>query len=245
MPILGRYKFYVDTRDSGFGANVLLDGYWEIWLTQFLARTVKPGMRVIDVGANFGYYTLLLADLVGPGGEVCAVEPNPQVAPFLTQSVELNGFSAHTRIVVAAAAAIDGGQARLFAPHGEPKNAAILADGMQMATDSGSFHTVLTRTIDSLATELGGLDVIKIDAEGAEEGIFEGMAEAIRQYRPAIVLEFNAARYRDPRDFLGRMKRAYGALRYIDNAGKPKTVSEGEVLTRNFGEDWLLFLAPE
>ena len=128
-------------------------------------------------------------------------------------------------------------------PIGEPKNAAILADGMQMATDSGSFHTVLTRTIDSLATELGGLDVIKIDAEGAEEGIFEGMAEAIRQYRPAIVLEFNAARYRDPRDFLGRMKRAYGALHFIDNAGKPKTVSEGEVLTRNFGEDWLLFLA--
>ena len=44
LPVLGRYKFYVDTRDSGFGANVLLDGYWEIWLTQFLAPA--PSSRV-------------------------------------------------------------------------------------------------------------------------------------------------------------------------------------------------------
>ena len=77
--LLGRYKFYVDTRDVGFGAQVLLDGYWEIWLAQFLARRVKPGMHAVDVGANHGCHTVLLADLVGPLGRVAAFEPSPGV----------------------------------------------------------------------------------------------------------------------------------------------------------------------
>src|SRR5207245_9955667 len=52
--ILGFYKLYVDTADTGFGSHVLLEGYWEIWLTIFFARHLQPGMTVIDVGANFG-----------------------------------------------------------------------------------------------------------------------------------------------------------------------------------------------
>lgn len=41
--VLGRYKMFLDTRDQGFGAHVMLDGYWEMWLTQFIARLVTPG----------------------------------------------------------------------------------------------------------------------------------------------------------------------------------------------------------
>ncbi len=73
--ILGRYKFYVDTRDRGFGSNVLLDGFWEMWLTMAIARAVKPGMVAIDIGANFGYFSLLMADLVGP--EACWWRSSP------------------------------------------------------------------------------------------------------------------------------------------------------------------------
>src|SRR5438309_1518671 len=54
--VLGRYKMFVDTRDRGFGSHLLLDGYWEIWLTRFLARAVRPGMACLDIGANLGYY---------------------------------------------------------------------------------------------------------------------------------------------------------------------------------------------
>ena len=53
--ILGRYKMFLDTRDRGFGSHVALDGYWEMWLTQFIARLIQPGMHVADIGANFGY----------------------------------------------------------------------------------------------------------------------------------------------------------------------------------------------
>ena len=81
--VLSRYKLLLDTRDLGFAAHVLLDGYWEMWLTIFMCRHIQPGMVAIDVGANFGYYTVLMADLVGPEGHVFAVEPNPVVAALL------------------------------------------------------------------------------------------------------------------------------------------------------------------
>ena len=66
--ILGRYKLYVDTRDKGLCAHLLLDGYWEMGLTMHIARHVRAGMTAIDVGANFGYYTVLLGALVGEDG---------------------------------------------------------------------------------------------------------------------------------------------------------------------------------
>src|SRR5882757_2100776 len=97
--ILGRHKIFLRSTDRGFACHVMLDGFWEMWLTQFLARQVKSGMRVIDVGANFGYFTLLLGDAVGASGRVIAVEPNPETASLLRESVVLNGHAGRTRIV--------------------------------------------------------------------------------------------------------------------------------------------------
>ncbi|WP_233247757.1 FkbM family methyltransferase [Caulobacter endophyticus] len=87
--VLGRYKLFVDGLDYGLGPHLLLDGYWEMWTTEAIARAVKPGMTVVDVGANLGYFTLLMADLVGAGGRVHAFEPNPQIATLLARSVSM------------------------------------------------------------------------------------------------------------------------------------------------------------
>ena len=52
--VLGGPKMFLSTDDLGFGCHVMLDGYWESWLTVFFARFISPGMTVFDVGANFG-----------------------------------------------------------------------------------------------------------------------------------------------------------------------------------------------
>jgi len=70
--VLGQAKMFLSTTDAGFASHVMLDGFWEIWLTLFFARVIAPGMTVIDVGANFGYYTLLFGRAVGPSGRVIA-----------------------------------------------------------------------------------------------------------------------------------------------------------------------------
>jgi hypothetical protein len=75
--VLGRYKMFVDSEDVGLSAHLLMDGYWEMWATEVMAQLIKPGMVVADVGANLGYYTVLMGELVGETGAVHAFEPNP------------------------------------------------------------------------------------------------------------------------------------------------------------------------
>ena len=58
----------------------------------FLRQAVKPGMKIIDIGANFGVYTLCLAHTVGPTGHVWSIEPAENTARYVQKSIEINGF---------------------------------------------------------------------------------------------------------------------------------------------------------
>ncbi|WP_234906399.1 FkbM family methyltransferase [Rhizobium rhizogenes] len=242
--VLGRYKLYVDTRDRGFGSHILLDGFWEIWLTLFCARNVKRGMTAIDVGANFGYYSVLLAELVGAKGQVVAVEPNPHAADFLRRSTELNGMIGRTRIEGLALGKIASGDAPLYVPHNEPKNAQIVLEGFVPHIEHGRVIRVPVTTLDRLCGSCERVDFIKIDAEGAEEFIFEGMNETISRHRPMIVVEFNPVRYSDPGGFLDRLAAIYGSIRRLDFSGEAVPVAREDLLSKYASDDSLLVLSP-
>ncbi|OCJ07060.1 FkbM family methyltransferase [Rhizobium sp. AC27/96] len=242
--VLGRYKLYVDTRDRGFGSHILLDGFWEIWLTLFCARNVKRGMTAIDVGANFGYYSVLLAELVGAKGQVVAVEPNPHAADFLRRSTELNGMIGRTRIEGLALGKIASGDAPLYVPHNEPKNAQIVLEGFVPHIEHGKLIRVPVTTLDRLCGSCERVDFIKIDAEGAEEFIFEGMNETISRHRPMIVVEFNPVRYSDPGGFLDRLAAIYGSIRRLDFSGEAVPVAREDLLSKYASDDSLLVLSP-
>jgi FkbM family methyltransferase len=241
--ILGRYKFYVDTRDEGFASNILLDGFWEMWLTMAIARHLKPGMVAIDIGANFGYYSLLMADLVGPAGTLIAVEPNSHVAPKLRASLALNGFSGRSRVVEAAAAASSDGTALLYSTIAEPKNATIVGSDFVADPSLGKITSTPNWTPAPVFAEFGRVDFIKIDAEGAEESIIAGLKPLLGGYKPDLVLEFNAARYRDARGFLNDLAQSYGEPRLVANDGSLAAIGREEILTRQHGEDWLLYFS--
>lgn len=234
--ILGRHKIFLRSSDRGFACHLMLDGFWEMWLTQFLARRVTPGMTVVDVGANFGYYTLLLGDLVGAAGQVIAVEPNPEAASLLQESVLLNGHRTRTKVVPHALSA-SAGHGWLYAPDGEPKNAALV-DTEHLA--GGKTIEVATLTLDEVALEYGKVDLVKIDAEGGEQGIVAGMRQVIARDRPAIVLEFNAARYTDPRRFLDELLASYGTARELSLDGTLLPLDRMSVLDQASLEDRIL-----
>jgi FkbM family methyltransferase len=94
--ILGRYKMYVDTRDIGIASHLMMEGYWEMWVTEAMMRLLRRGAVVADVGANLGYFTLLMADLTGADGHVLSFEPNPELARRLRKSIDVNGFAGFT-----------------------------------------------------------------------------------------------------------------------------------------------------
>lgn len=232
--VLGSYKIFLSTADLGFACHVMLDGFWESWLTLFFAKSIRDGMIVIDVGANFGYYTLLFGAMVGQSGRVIAIEPSPNTARFLRKTLELNGLSARTQIFENAADAKSGETVRLYVNPLDPKN-----DTVVNAALPGSV-LVSTIAIDDICADLEKVDMIKIDAEGAEEGIIAGMSQTIERFSPTIVLEFNAARYKDARGFLQNLMSKYSRIGMVGYDGKRTTVGVEDVLTKNFGTDWLL-----
>jgi FkbM family methyltransferase len=234
--ILGRHKIFLRSTDRGFACHVMLDGFWEMWLTQFLARHVKPGMTVVDVGANFGYYTLLLGDAVGEGGHVIAVEPNPDAAALLQETVLLNGHGQRTRVVPHALGAT-GGRGWLYSPHGEPKNSSLVA---REGLPGGRTIDIAILTLDEVALPSKKVDLVKIDAEGGEIGIVIGMRQLIARDRPMITLEFNPARYADPQGFLDELLASYGTAQELSLDGALLPLDRMSVLDKANREDRIL-----
>lgn len=125
----------------------------------FIRRFLKPGMRVVDVGANYGCYTLSSASLVGPSGSVHAYEPASLPGDCLTESISVNGF---TQVTLHRMALSDHlGTARL----GIDDNAELNS----LSNGRGAGEMV---PLGTLATEQPGwggpIDFLKLDAEGEE-----------------------------------------------------------------------------
>jgi FkbM family methyltransferase len=243
--VLGRYKLFVDTHDIGFGSHLILDGFWEIWLTLFCARNVRTGMTAIDVGAHLGYYSVMFGEFVGFSGRVMAVEPNPKSCELLRRSIDLNGFSARTTVFSGALGAIENERLPLYVPPFEPKNGLIIAHAEDFNPRRGAVIEVDSTTLDRLCAGVDRIDFVKIDAEGSEERIFDGMSKTIARNRPMIVMEFNAARYLEPATFVERLHEVYGALYAIDFEGAASPVTSTELLNQRVGEDWLVVLSPQ
>lgn len=99
-------KIYVDTRDTSLAPHLMLEGDWEPWVTNAM-RTVGaklgPGFTFIDVGANFGWYTLLAHRMAA--NSVIAIEPNPRLFELLSKTVNVNGRRDKTVLLRNAASA--------------------------------------------------------------------------------------------------------------------------------------------
>lgn len=242
--VLGRYKLFLDSRDRGFAPHLLLDGFWEIWLTQFIARRIHPGAGVIDVGANYGYFSVLMADLVGPHGSLLCLEPNPPAHTALVQSLALNGFSNQT-VTHMLAAGSQSENGYLFIPDNEPKNATLVTPLLAASLPDTRIVSIQVATLDQLWPAGRRLDFMKIDTEGAEENVIAGAAGLIEQWHPDIVLEFNPHRCREPAALLATLMAAYGAMRIVDGNGNAADVSIEQALSLDDKYDRLLFFSTE
>jgi FkbM family methyltransferase len=241
--VLGKYIVYVDSDDLDITPHLCLNGFWESWITIALARILEPGWYCIDVGANHGYYTVLMAEATHSAGHVLAVEPNPQLAQLLTLTLEVNGFQHHTTVLQKAAADADTHRVNLRFPPHRTANATLF--GPPRASDC--IVEVETVTLDRLTATWPRVDLVKIDAEGAEESIWRGMRQMLARHREiTILMEIDCSRYANPRMFLHEIQEAGFPLRYIDHDTTIKNVTEKQILLSQGAKDWwMLFLRRE
>jgi FkbM family methyltransferase len=182
---LGSYRFHCDLRDS-VAREVCFTGRYEPQETSLAARLLRPRMTVVDVGANWGYFTLAAAHWVGPSGRVIAFEPEPRLFEILTRNCDLNALAhvrAHRRAVAKTAGRLsfrayreDAGNWGVTAVADDPRDADFECEsvGLDDALDAEAIDKV---------------DVVKVDVEGAEADVLAGMSRGLAagRYRYVIV----------------------------------------------------------
>lgn len=201
--VLGNMKMFVDTRDHVLAPHLMTDGYWESWITLAMLRALKPGMVAVDVGANYGYYTILMGRCVGRTGKVVSFEPNPHLATLMRKSLWISGIRQIDEVREEAAYSTTGEQVRFFIPDARPMNARVVDE----APYAGTMIDVPTVRLDDVLPDK--VDFIKIDAEGGEREIWRGMSKTMANNpQLQIFLEFNPKRTSnyDPHEFLQTMR---------------------------------------
>ncbi len=176
-------KVYLNPDDPEVSAYLALHGYFEKMETDLIRRYVKPGMRVLDVGANIGYFTVLCSALVGKDGFVVAIEPDEKNFSFLQKGIQ--GLPEKNVALVRAAAWSESGTLDLYLNPENPGDHQSFA-GEDSVTRV--HYAVKAVRVDELPESEKGFDFVKIDIQGAEGHAIEGMRRSLERHTPQVMI---------------------------------------------------------
>jgi len=212
---------------EGIDLSIYLMGGFELKAIKVLSRIVKPGMTVLDIGANIGAYTLPLAAMVGDTGKVIAVEPTEWALGKLKENLALNP-KIKGRVIPQ--------QMMLLASSNDPLAESQFSSWPLTDDRTGgtSLHPVTmgrsmstqgarAMTLDDLLQGLGilSVDVIKLDVDGSELKVLRGAQGFLRSTENKnirILMELDPALYDEGEDEMGQMLGLLQDLGFVLNA---------------------------
>lgn len=163
-----------------FGTYINEETAIQVW-----KHYVQDSRVIIDVGANFGFYSLLSAD-INPNAKIYAFEPSPYILQSLKRNIELNHYQ---NICIHPVGVSDkSGKFKLYVSD-------VNNTGMSSLVDRGDYskYTVDVDVVSLdefvVANSLSAIDLIKIDVEGNEFNVIKGMEEIIKIHQPVIFIE--------------------------------------------------------
>lgn len=186
-------KMILDTRNRGIERGLVLDGEREVATTDFIERRLsalkqrtKGDVVVFDVGANIGYYALLEARVLGSEGAVYAFEPHPENVALLERNVEANGYE-NVEVIHGAVGRSEGSAELSVTKGGNTHRLSHVRGQLEV----GGTITVDAYTVDgfleSLSLDREDALVVRIDVEGAEYDVFQGMSSLLESDRRALI----------------------------------------------------------
>jgi len=242
--VLGKHLMYVLQRDTALTPHLALSGIWEPWVSMAIARHLQPGMRCLDVGACYGYYSLLMADIVGAEGHVEAWEP---VRPdLLRTNIAVNGASVHVVARAMGTLSTSAGMMALF--EDSPARAFFNAGGatMRRAGKLTSFVESTTIGVPIEAPTPLPWDFIKIDVEGTEADVWRALDEVKAvSLSLTVCMEFTPKHHEDPQGFLGSIAAEGFTIGTVGHDGFARPCSIEEAVVPDTGEFRMLWLSKE
>jgi|GEM_PF-618734 len=181
-------RLWLDLSDRVIGIEMLHDRY-EPSETAFVERMLTPGDCAIDLGANLGYFTMIMAQRVGAHGHVYAFEPVPRNAELLERSRAENNFEDRIT-VMRAAAAESAGTVQMVVPLHTINWGGPYIDQHEELPPEHEHLTVPAVRLDDVV-ERHPVRFIKMDIEGAELLALRGAERLLRRDRPVVMCECN------------------------------------------------------
>lgn len=206
-------------------------GLYEVDSVLLCKNIIKPGMNVLDIGADIGYYTRIFSDLIKEKGKVYAFEPHPKA--FLILSGSIGGLRYNNVEAVQIAVSDNNGTATLLetASYGRHSLYDVSQYDERFKVVKKSVVNVIT--IDDFLAKQGNpkIDFIKLDIEGGEMAALMGMKETLaRSENLALMVEFNASAVAasggQAKEYINRLWQLGFTVREIDKGGKLKDVDQ-------------------
>jgi FkbM family methyltransferase len=207
VKIFGKYTFYYLENDKYIGQRVAL-GKYEPYETKLILRQTKKGDVIVDIGANIGYYTILLADKVGKKGKVYAFEPDLTSFEILEKNIKANKLENIVAINVAIGS--KNGKLELY------KSKENFGD--HKLYGKGERKAVKVINLDNFLEEK--VNLMKIDTQGWEPEVIEGAKRIIKEWKPILFMEYSPTSYReanlDREKMMMWLERIYKKFFWID-----------------------------
>jgi FkbM family methyltransferase len=225
--VLDAFEMYVHKQDKSVTPCLVQDGFWESWITQYVIDRIGPGTVFFDVGANTGYYALLANYY---GAMVSAYEPNPAYHNMLQATIARQNVSRMPIRLSQTAISDKVGTETLYIPKELHGSASFTELDAKWETTPVEVKT------DYLRVNGCGHYLIKIDAEGAEEKIWDGFVDDLKKrVGPSeVLLEYTPNAYSD--SFIDKLE-SYAPLHWINHDAQRVPVSREWLLSQN---DWVM-----
>lgn len=182
------FKMNVDLAEW-IGQHIYMTGNYEPETTSLICSLIRKGDTIVDVGANIGFITLAASRKVGPSGKVLAFEPISSTCASLRNNLLINNAAN----VVVHEMALSNANGMVTIHEGPIRNKG--SSSIRPIRNASGHRTVPMAAFDTLDVSREPVRLVKIDVEGAEQLVVEGMMEFLRRNRPHIIVEVS-------RDFL-------------------------------------------
>ncbi len=185
------YKLNIVPNDVGISSELLVFKVHEPLTTKLISKLLKKGMVCLDIGSNIGYYALLEHKIVGNEGKVIAIEPSPANYKILKENIKLQNS---TNIENYNFAAGNKNGITKFVIDKRSNGCMTVPEGEEPIIP-GEIIEVPIKKIDDFVDEikLQQLDFLRMDVEGYENYVFDGMSKTLEKFKPMIQIEIHSS----------------------------------------------------